>query len=389
VLTLVRYAFDLHRGFAVALVALAIVSAGLSVLLTTLIGQVVGTLPAAVRGGSYTSFALLFGALVAVFMISSVVPLVIENLNRGLIFESHRGVANRVAAAVLRPVRSTHLEDPEVQNQVERARGTSAFSVEFGLSNLHVAISARLTMLGLTAVIGALFSWWVALGLLVSVLLLGRGCGWAIGKEFDSFFTKTDDRRRSRYVFELGMGPAAAELRVFGLSGWLLGRHHRYWSDALRPLWRARRAAAIGSMLIFGVHFVVSVGALVLVGQAALGGSLSLVATATLVPAVLRMAITQDGQAVATMSRGLVALRAMRDLPGLIAERHPDPPGRAEDPRISVAPLEAIRFERVCFRYPGGDRDVLHDLDLEIRSGEALALVRWVGGRGVRGSRRW
>ena len=70
-LTLVRYAFNLHRGFTVALVALAIVSAGLSVLLTTLIGQVVGTLPAAVRSGSYTSFALLFGALVVVFMAAS------------------------------------------------------------------------------------------------------------------------------------------------------------------------------------------------------------------------------------------------------------------------------------------------------------------------------
>jgi ABC-type multidrug transport system fused ATPase/permease subunit len=389
VLTLVRYAFTLHRGFTIALVALAIAAAGLSVLLTTLIGQVVGAVPAAVRGGSYTSFALLFGALVAVFPISSVVPLLHEPVILGLIFQSHRAVARRVATAVLQPVRSAHLDDPEVQNHIERARGTNTFNVEFGLSNLYHAISARLTAIGLATVVGVLFSWWVGLGLLVSVALLGQACAWAIGKEFDSFFTKTDDRRRSEYLFELGMGPAAAELRVFGLSGWLVRRHHGHWSDALRPLWKARRQAGISALLAFGLHAVVAAGALALVGQAALAGSLSLAATATLVPTVLRMAIAQDGQAVATMRRGLVALRAMRDLPALIAERHPDPAGETEASGLSPAPVRAIRFERVCFRYPGGDRDVLHDLELEIRAGEALALVRWVGGRGALASRRW
>lgn len=376
-LTLVRYAFTLHRGLAIAVVALAIVSAGLSVLLTTLIGQVVGALPAAVRDGSYTSFAVPFAALVVVFASNSVVPLLQEHFSRGLLFQSHRAVAGRVAEAVLRPVRSAHLEDPEVQDHIERARGTSSFNVEFGLSNLYVAISMRLTALGLAAVVGVLFSWWVALGLLISVALVGRACAWAIGKEFDSYFTKTDDRRRSEYLFELGMGPAAAELRVFGLSGWLLGRHHGHWSDALRPLLSARRRAGAGALLAFGLHFVVSVGALALVGQAALAGTLSLAAAATLIPTVLRMAISQDGQAVATMSRGLVALRAVRELPALIEQRHPvlTVGGASKDPAITRAPAEAIRFERVCFRYPGGDRDVLHELDLEIRSGEALALV--------------
>ena len=42
--------------------------------------------------------------------------------------------------------------------------------------------------------------------------------------------------------------------------------------------------------------------------------------------------------------------------------------------------LEPIRFERVSFRYPARDLDVLHDVDLELRPGEMLTLVGPSGG---------
>ncbi len=45
--------------------------------------------------------------------------------------------------------------------------------------------------------------------------------------------------------------------------------------------------------------------------------------------------------------------------------------GAIELPRFH----NAIRFERVCLRYPGADRDVLHDVDLDVPAGEVVALV--------------
>jgi ABC-type multidrug transport system fused ATPase/permease subunit len=64
----------------------------------------------------------------------------------------------------------------------------------------------------------------------------------------------------------------------------------------------------------------------------------------------------------------------MQELPGTIAERHPEPVVTTEH-RISTMPAREIRFENVSFRYPGSDVDVLRDLNLTIHAHEALALV--------------
>ena len=48
---------------------------------------------------------------------------------------------------------------------------------------------------------------------------------------------------------------------------------------------------------------------------------------------------------------------------------------------VSPSPaLELIRFERVSFRYPARDVDVVHGVDLEVRPGETVALVGPSGG---------
>jgi ATP-binding cassette subfamily B protein len=66
----------------------------------------------------------------------------------------------------------------------------------------------------------------------------------------------------------------------------------------------------------------------------------------------------------------------MRDLPQTIASRYPDPVAdEASRQATSVMPRTSIRFENVSFRYPGSEYEVLSGLNLEIRAGEALALV--------------
>src|SRR4029079_11518214 len=51
--------------------------------------------------------------------------------------------------------------------------------------------------------------------------------------------------------------------------------------------------------------------------------------------------------------------------------------GSAPAPSPALAP---IRFERVSFRYPARDVDVVRGVDLELRPGEAVALVGRTGG---------
>jgi ATP-binding cassette subfamily B protein len=84
--------------------------------------------------------------------------------------------------------------------------------------------------------------------------------------------------------------------------------------------------------------------------------------------------MSMNGYGVAQVRRGLSAFRAMEQLPGAIAERHPEVAATTRH-RVETMPAREIRFEHVSFRYPGSDTDVLSDLDLTIRAHEALALV--------------
>ncbi|HEY8455960.1 MAG TPA: ATP-binding cassette domain-containing protein [Actinopolymorphaceae bacterium] len=126
------------------------------------------------------------------------------------------------------------------------------------------------------------------------------------------------------------------------------------------------------ALLHLGAHAV----AIVLVGRAALAGDLPLAQVATAVPAVLAVGASYNPFAAVQVKRALTALQAMRDLPTVVAERHPE---RSRDTcptvRIEQMPRDEIRFENVSFRYPGSAVEVLSGLDLRIKAGEALALV--------------
>ena len=58
-----------------------------------------------------------------------------------------------------------------------------------------------------------------------------------------------------------------------------------------------------------------------------------------------------------------------------------DHPPEADAGRRTMARATgALRFERVSFRYPGAERDALHEVDLDVRAGELVALVGSSGG---------
>lgn len=58
-----------------------------------------------------------------------------------------------------------------------------------------------------------------------------------------------------------------------------------------------------------------------------------------------------------------------------MAEKKTIVPSLAEPAHVQHHVPHEIRFENVSFRYPGMDRDVLHDINLTIHSGESIVLV--------------
>ncbi|MFI5708145.1 ATP-binding cassette domain-containing protein [Kribbella sp. NPDC051620] len=371
---LLRYAYGVVPGATVATLLLALASAGAAAVLNLLIGRVVGALPGVLDGGPVGgSFVALFVAFGIVFVLGGVLPEVLSTAQWMLAQSAAYDLWPRLASPLLAPRRIAHLDDPVVLDEVERARGGHGWAIEASLGRVIGLFSARVMLIGQTVLVGALFNWVVAVVLAGAVLVTERRYLKKLDGELEAYQGMTEDQRRAQYLFELGTDEGAKELPVFGLHGWLVDRYRTEWTAAMREIWRTRRSGALRGMIPLAGYLLLFAAAILYVALRAGRGDLGVAQTATVLPAMLTLAVSVSPYTALQVRRGVTAYRAMLHVPVLIDERHPETGVSAAD--LSQAPGQLIRFEQVGFRYPGADRDVFDGLELELRSGEALALV--------------
>ncbi|GAA1576012.1 ABC transporter ATP-binding protein [Kribbella hippodromi] len=357
---------------------LAVLGSLLGMAVTLLTGRVVGAVPGVIDGRpgamALGAFGWLLGALLAVFVIDSLTPALQQLTSLTMDASLVRAIGTGITEPLLRPRRIQHLEDTEVLDVQERAKGKGGFHLAHGMSQLPFLLASRITLIGSAIIVGAMFAWWVAVMLVAMAVLLEWHSGRLIEREVDVWWGNTEEQRRAHYLFDLGMRDAPKELRVFGLHNWLVKRYVGEWTAGYRPVWARRRSNVKRTLLIGGVQLIVNGIAIIAVGRAALNGSLQLTQVATTLPAILAIGQSSNGYGVAQVRRGLSAYRAMRDLPATIETRHPEPVVTTQH-RIETMPAREVRFEKVSFHYPGSDVAVLKELDLTLHAREALALV--------------
>lgn len=376
--TLVGYSYRVVRTATVVTFALAALSGLLGIATTVLVGRAVGAVPEVIAGGSSVpGYVALVGALLVVFVATSVLPAFQQLTFTVMVNDVRREITVGVTEPLLRPVGVAHLEDSVIQDQANRARGRTwaGFQLRVGLESLPELVRSRLVLLGSAALVGLMFSWWVAAGLAAVTFLMEWHRGQVLEKELDSVFGNTESQRKAEYAFELGMKEAPKELRIFDLGGWLVQRFRTHTEQTWIPIWRARRRGLVATVPVTAAHLGAHALAIFLVGRSALAGELALTQVATVVPAILAVGMSYNGEAVVHAKRGVAAYDAMHTLPAVIAERHPVPPASTDLGSTDSLPRQVIRFEDVGFRYPGNDINVLAGLNLELRAGEALALV--------------
>jgi hypothetical protein len=171
---------------------------------------------------------------------------------------------------MLSPTGITHLEDPVVADRWEVARGRGGFSVGGGVSQVPALLQSRLSVLGSTLLVVASWTWWAGALLVAAGALLECAALRLTRREWDCWTGQAAWQRRSGYTFELGMGAAAKELRIFGLAGWLVDRHHWDWQAPVTALRRVRWRGVIADLPITGLQVVVIIGLVWLAGHAAL-----------------------------------------------------------------------------------------------------------------------
>ena len=286
---------------------------------------------------------------------------------------------DRLTAACVRPPGLGHLEDPALTGDLTVAREFDAgmtgppmhINMDFIAGGLVLTIVGFASTLVLFA-----YTWWAP-------LVLGGAwlaTHWFLRESAVWFDRNTDEvrqaQRHAEYAYRLAVDPPAAkELRLFGLAGWVMERFvgqrtrlHQLQYEATRLrekplLWSALLVTAASVAVFWSLAAAAAAGRIDL-GQAVAFAQLA-VGTSAIAFGGLSWAL--DGAA--------APVAAVLRLEGTMGAK-----GALEAPKGAPRPADGlpareIRFRGLTFTYPGSDRPVLDGFDLTVAAGTSLAIV--------------
>jgi len=358
-------------GMLVALTAILPVG----VMLST--GEVVGSIPRAIGEGldSVAGQQALagLGALGLCFLALQAASAARAALGAALGWQLNRSLEQRIMAAVARPAGVGHLEDPATLDQIGAAR-----DVVFGGYRPCDAVPAMATRTSAwlqataAAVVLATYRWWLALLVFAAWAWRAQVAKHQHAQSVTTIGVKAPAVRRSEYLRDLALTPPAAkEVRVFGLTDWLVDRFRAEMSTVLERAAseRERRKGLWWATML--VTTAVTLLAYAIVGVSAAQGDLGLHGLALYATAIAGIQpivhLGVDNFLVEFGTLPVIAVAALEA--AMESSAAPGAPPPADAPR------DAVRFEDVTFRYPGATQNALRHLDLSLPSGRSVAIV--------------
>ncbi|HEX2142981.1 MAG TPA: ABC transporter ATP-binding protein, partial [Glycomyces sp.] len=195
-------------------------------------------------------------------------------------------------------------------------------------------------------------------------------------RHFRIYADGIEHHRRYRYWGEMPLKRSEAkEIRVFGLSEWLVNRHQDELRNHLDPVWDDDRVMARAQWKLAALSLFPLTAAFCAVGYvtAAQGGSVGVASAALTAGWGIFTLLASSGEVmnIEGSRHGITGLAELRE------RLRPDEHDR---PRTGAAPTAPalIRFEDIEFGY-GESTPVMKGLELEIRPGEHLAVVGFNG----------
>jgi ATP-binding cassette subfamily B protein len=341
-------------------------------------GRLVAAIPGAVEQGPGLQGArpalLALALLVGLLSLLALGAGALEQLARALGSTFGLEVHQRVARVTLGTRGLAPLDDPaladELQAIQDAARRGALQRTPAALYNVAVM---RLRGAGAFVVLLG-FAWWAPLLLAAAWHLTNRVYRRATENGVSINMSDGAVRlRRAEYLRSLALdAPAAKEVRVFGLGGWLVGRYSDAWLDALGVMWRSRRAnraLTAAATLALAVSHALVLGAL---GMAAARGEVSTAALLVFAQAAIATAdLGMAGDWEWFLAQSLAVSGRVATLPGRVPSAMP--PAEAPAPRGS-GPV-SVRLDGVRFTYPGREKPTLDGLTLDIPAGQSVAIV--------------
>ena len=311
------------------------------------------------------------------------IALVGEALSRlSALLESLLGdlFANRTSVELMRHAATLDLEqfeDAEIYDKLERARRQTVGRI--GLFTLLLSSAQDAITLVTLSVALAVYVPWLLLLLVIAVLpsLLGETHFASLG--YSLLYSWTPERRQLDYLRYIGASDVSAkELKLFGLSDFLVGRYARLSNDfyeANRSL-AVRRSivssvlAAVGTLGYYAAYAVIIY--LTVIGHHSPAGPFTI--------GVLTFLAGSFRQSRDLIQRVLLSLSQIYEqalyLDDLFSFLGLEPSIRRGAGRAVPVPVRTgFVFENVGFRYPGAETWAVRGLSFTLAPGERLALV--------------
>jgi len=366
-------------GLTVAFCTTILATVALSLAFVISVGSLIGHFRAAVHGGPGSSAAgaewRALAAMASVLFLQQVVTaiqrVVIPRLGRVV----DGAVRVRVMRTALAPQDVEHLQDPVVVGDIAAATtvGTARFGPWGAVEAFNPVITSMLTGTAMAILVGY-YRWWLGLLLAASWLWARRHRRRDSLENWRVLGTQSVGTQRQAYFRRLGVTPdAAKEVRVFGLSGWLVRSFHDHWLDVMSSFWVERAGRRPSLLIVLSVLLGANVIAVLTVVDMARHG-LGLGQVTVLLQGILGcFAFTDYGPQTVNeiiFAFGAATLRGIDHLEGRLGSLSSDAPRIAS----GGSPTRQIAFDDVGFAYRSGHRVFAH-LDLQVPIGRSLAIV--------------
>jgi len=177
--------------------------------------------------------------------------------------------------------------------------------------------------------------------------------------------------RLARHLFDVATtAPPGKEVRVTGIGRRLVAQRREAWERWYAPVATARWSSALWHALgwtVFGIAYVAAVVFVTSVLRATTGNVLLVLAAGSRLSAYIGATVGEIGFLRGIWLDGSRRLAWLEDYAASLVEG-----ADAEVPeRLKIG----IRFEHVSFAYPGTERLVLDDVNLQLEPGSVVAIV--------------
>jgi ATP-binding cassette subfamily B protein len=372
--------YETHRGYTVAIVAFRVLRALVPLALLWVGKLIIEAVELYYRDGQ----AIDWGHLATLVVIELGIAVTGEALARtSSLLESLLGdlFSNAISVRLMRHASTldvAQFEDAETYDHLERARRQTVGRIGL-VAQLLSTLQDIITLITLAAALVVYVPWLlVLLAIAVVPAFLGETHFAALG--YSLLFQWTPERRRLDYLrFTAASDASAKEIRLFGLSPFLVNRYARLaneFYEANKRLSRRRALAStvfagIGSLGYYGAYAVIIY--LTVIGHESPGG-LFTIGVLTFLAGSFRQSRDLIQRVLLTLSQIYEQSLYLRDL-FVFFEIKPRVVSGANATVVPRPIRQGFVFEGVSFRYPGSDAWAVRDLDFVLEPNQSVALV--------------